>query len=119
MSSDSENFFAERDGFMSICFKMVDISDNVDEGIEFIENDDDNFSYRLLWDKIYYEIIHQIRFNKFIRGDYTNDKFCFWQTIYNYDYFKENKQYTGMFTGYKTYLYDFYGIKDNPTNRGK
>ena len=96
MSSDSENFFAERDGFMSIGNKIaeplcaddfVDISDCSDD-VDFVEYDK---AYENLHEKIIYEIIHQIRYNKFIRGDYTNDKFSFWQAIYNYDYFEENK----------------------------
>ena len=90
---------------------MSDFSD-----VELFEYCD---SYENLREKIIYEIIHQIRYNKFIRGDYQNSKFSFWQAIYNYDYFKENKQYPRKFTGYKTYLFDFYNIKDDPTARVK
>ena len=61
----------------------------------------------------------QIRYNKYIRGDYINYKFSFWQAIYNYDYFQNNKQYPRKFTCYKTYLFDFYNIKDDPTARVK
>ena len=43
--------------------------------------------YENLREKIIYEIIHQIRYNKYIRGDYNDSKFSFWQSIYNYDYF--------------------------------
>ena len=55
--------------------------------VDFTQIDEGKNDYENLREKIIYEIIHQIRYNKYIRGDYNDSKFSFWQSIYNYDYF--------------------------------
>ena len=60
--------------------KFANYSDHSDD-IDFDADGSDE--YGKLWDIIYFEIIHQIRYNKYILGDYHSNKLSFLQAIYN------------------------------------